>query len=292
MAGTPDPSRSIDTLLDRPRATIPRLVAVDVDGTLLTSAHQVSDATVAEVARVRARGVEVLLASSRGPGALWPVLRVLGLTAPAAFVASQGGLTGRYSAAGALEVLDRRPMPLDLVRPVLQSARRAGVAVSWYSGPSWFVSHVDHTIAREARVVGVEPVVRQLDDVRDEPEKIMLIAPSADLAPLRAIAGALPDGLCAQVSNPTYLEITRDDVDKAHATAEYLTTRGIDPADVVAIGDGPNDLGLLALVGVSVAPASARPEVLAEATFVTTSNDDDAVARALRALVPRDGGAG
>lgn len=54
----------------------------------------------------------------------------------------------------------------------------------------------------------------------------------------------------------------------------------------MAIGDGPNDLGLFALAGTSVAPANARPEVMAAATWTTRSNDDDGVAWALSVLIP------
>ena len=57
-------------------------------------------------------------------------------------------------------------------------------------------------------------------------------------------------------------------------------------ATTVAIGDGPNDLGLFAFAGTSVAPANARPEVAAAATWSTRSNDDDGVAWALSVLVP------
>ena len=55
---------------------------------------------------------------------------------------------------------------------------------------------------------------------------------------------------------------------------------------MVAIGDGPNDLGLFTYAGTSVAPANARPEVLAAADWITTSNDDDGVGHAVALLVP------
>jgi hydroxymethylpyrimidine pyrophosphatase-like HAD family hydrolase len=121
----------------------------------------------------------------------------------------------------------------------------------------------------------------------DAPDKIMIIArDETDLDVLRDLARELPSGLRAQVSNPTYLEVTHRDVDKSSAVRRYCTKHGIDPAAVVAIGDGPNDLGLFAYVGTSVAPANAREEVLAAADWITRSNDDDGVAWALEALSP------
>ncbi|MET0477889.1 MAG: HAD hydrolase family protein, partial [Actinomycetota bacterium] len=79
-------------------------MAVDVDGTLLDSHHQISRPTVAAVRAAGDRGVAVVLCSSRCPGELKGILFELGLTAPTPFVAAQGGLTACYDQAGRLTV--------------------------------------------------------------------------------------------------------------------------------------------------------------------------------------------
>jgi Cof subfamily protein (haloacid dehalogenase superfamily) len=274
----------------RPGATIPvppALVVLDVDGTVLTSAHEVGAATAAQVRRVRRAGVEVLLASSRGPRAMLPVVTALGLTDGAEFVGTQGALTAAYDTAGALHVRDRRPAPVEAARGVVAAATAAGLAVGWYVADRWLVSHVDPTIAREARVVHDTPEVADLAAQASGPDKLMIIAPTpSDVDVLRRLAAALPAELTAQISNPTYLEITRRGVDKASAVARWCAQRGIAAAATIAIGDGPNDLALFAFAGTSVAPANARPEVAAAATWSTPSNDDDGVAWALSVLVP------
>ena len=140
--------------------TPPALIVVDVDGTLLTTTHEVTPATAREVRRVRASGVVVLPASSRGPRAMLPVLRALGL--PAMFVGSQGAFTGSYDAHGALRPTGRHPAPLDAVRAVVAAAVAAGLAVSWFAVDRWLVSHVDATIEREAQVVHDTPEVADL----------------------------------------------------------------------------------------------------------------------------------
>ncbi len=263
----------------------PALIVVDVDGTLLTSDHEVTAATAVQVRRVRASGVEVLAASSRGPRAMLPVLRALGL--PAEFVGSQGAFTGSYDAAGVLHPTVRIPAPMDAACAVVAAATGAGLAVSWFAADRWLVSHVDATIAREARVVHDAPEAADLLAPGDGPDKLMIIARTPDDLPvLRGLARDLPAGLTAQISNPTYLEITRQGVDKASAVREYCAKRGIAAERVVAIGDGPNDLGLLAFAGTGIAPANARAEVAAAATWMTRSNDDDGVAWALSVLVP------
>jgi hydroxymethylpyrimidine pyrophosphatase-like HAD family hydrolase len=170
---------------------------------------------------------------------------------------------------------------------VVAAATEAGLAVGWYAGARWLVSHVDATITREAAVVQDTPQVADLMAQDGGPDKLLVIAPTpADVGVLHRIAATLPAGLTAQVSNPTYLEVTAAGVDKASAVQRYCAERGIVPSAVVAVGDGPNDLGLFAYAGTSVAPLSARPEVAAAATWLTRGNDDDGVAWALSVLVP------
>ena len=263
---------------------VPQLCVIDVDGTLLTSRHQVTAGTRAALAQARAAGVQVMLASSRGPGALLPVLAGAGATAGEVFVASQGALTGRLCGPGdRIEVLRRRPAPLAAALELADSAVAAGLAVGWFTGADWLVSHVDDQVRSETSVVGVQPRVADLSGQGEGPDKMMLICP--DVAVLEMLRRALPSGLQAQVSNPTYLEVTAAGVDKASAVAAYCTEAGIPAAAVVAIGDGPNDLGLFAYAGTCVAPANARPEVLERADLVVASNDDDGVAEAIRTLL-------
>lgn len=288
--------RSADT--DLPGAsTPPRLFAIDVDGTLLTSRHEVTPASVAAVGRVRARGVEIVLTTSRPPRALWPILAALGLAdeasgvlvgerTPAVFIGSQGALVGSYSAGGVLQVLDQQPMPVALARQAVAVGARAGASVNWYAGERWLVPRIDDLIRREAAIVGCEPELGDLSLETQGPDKILLIAPDGQRDLLEGVAAGTPSGLVAVTSNPTYLEITRAGVDKAGALARHCARRGIPTTAVVAIGDGRNDLGMLELAGLAIAPANAHPEVLRIADLITASNDEDGVARALDLLVP------
>jgi Cof subfamily protein (haloacid dehalogenase superfamily) len=263
-----------------------RLVAIDVDGTLLTTAHRVSDATAAAIGRVRHLGVDVVLTTSRPPAALWPILRRLDLVEPAVFIGSQGAVTGSFSADGRLRIIDQHPIPLDLARAAVAAALSAGLAMSWFSGQDWLVTHLDEPVRREARIVECSPTVADLATQTSRPDKLLAIAPGSAPAALEALVAALPVGLHAQTSNPTYLEITRADVDKASALRLHCHRREIPREAVIAIGDGMNDLAMLAFAGTAVAPANARPEVLAAADLMTASNDDDGVARALDELIP------
>lgn len=269
----------------------PALCVLDVDGTLLTSRHELTPLTRQAVAAVRDAGARVMLASSRAPVALLPVLQALDAPGDDVFVASQGALTARVEdaaralrGAGPLTALARQRTPLEPARRLARSALAHGVAVNWFEGVQWYVSHVDGEVRHEMAVVGAEPeVVPRVDLLDEAPDKLMLMSP--DEATRRALMRDLPVGLQVQPSNPTYLEVTAHGVDKAAAVRGFCDAVGIDRAEVLAAGDGPNDLAVLAWAGWSIAPANAHPDVRAVAAEVTRSNDEDGVARALLDLL-------
>lgn len=262
-----------------------KLVAIDLDGTLLDSSHRLSQATIGAIANTREAGVEVVLASSRGVGCMRTILRQLQLFNPAEFISAQGALTGSLDEDGGLHVFDASRIPLVAAHQVVALAECAGLSVGWYCGFDWFVPRLDELVEREAAAVGRHPVVRNPADIRREPEKLLLMSSPDRQYELEPIAGALPDDLTSQSSLPNYLEITRSGVDKGTALARICGVRGIGAAEVVAIGDGPNDLALFDFAGISVAMANASESVQARASMVTYSNDDDGVAAALEILI-------
>jgi Cof subfamily protein (haloacid dehalogenase superfamily) len=264
-----------------------KLVAIDVDGTLLTSAHEITDATIDAVAAVRASGAEVVLASSRGARMMTDILRQLRLCKPAEFVAAQGALTASVTSDGRLRVIHEDAIPLGVAHELVALAEGAGFITHWFRGLDWFVPRIDDSVRREAAVVRSTAEVCDLFAVTAPPEKLMIVASPARMAALEVIAANLPRGLVAQTSGAGYLEITASGVDKGSAIKRMCAVRGIAAADVVAIGDGRNDLGLFRFAGVSIAMANAAEFVRERASWVTGNNDEDGVASALMALLER-----
>lgn len=82
-----------------------------------------------------------------------------------------------------------------------------------------------------------------------------------------------------------YFEFTAQGIDKARALSVALPERGIDPSELVAFGDGQNDIPMLRLAGVGVAMANATDEVKGAADMVTLSNNEDGIAAALENLL-------
>lgn len=262
-----------------------RLAVIDLDGTLLDSCHRVSDASRAAITCAREAGIRVILASSRAPGAMRQIIIDLDLMEPELFIASQGAVVGSYSKNGRLQTIRRQQIPLPDAQGIARSATTLGLTVHWFTPDRWYVSSIDDEVLKESEVVGMAPSVTDPATLNDTPDKLMFIAPPKEMGRLAALATVLPPTVTAQVSNPTYLEVTRAGVDKASAAQDLCRSWKITADEVVAFGDGPNDLALFAYAGISIAPANARPEVLDAASWITQSNDNDGVAEALQHII-------
>ena len=108
-------------------------------------------------------------------------------------------------------------------------------------------------------------------------------SPDVLVSRARAACGHLAEFSHSSAAD-TLLEISAAGVSKASALARLCESRGIDRSDVIAFGDMPNDLPMLAWAGYSVAVANAHPDVRAAADEVTASNDESGVALVLERL--------
>jgi Cof subfamily protein (haloacid dehalogenase superfamily) len=283
-----DPNRlPLLTATGTARGQRPRLVAIDIDHTLIRSDRTLAPATIDAVREARNASIEIVLASSRPPRGMWPFLRDLRLTAPTPFVGFQGAVVGTFNRVGVFASVAQHPLALADARAATAAARSLSIATSWYTPDNWFVDEDSKGIKREATIVGIAPRVMDLKHA-DAPVKLLFIVERPER--LHELQRRLPRTVTAETSNPAYLEVTAQGVDKATGVAMVASRADIPMSEVIAIGDGRNDLGLFARVGTSVAPANSDPTVLAAADYITASNDDDGVAKTLRWLVtlPRE----
>ena len=135
-----------------------------------------------------------------------------------------------------------------------------------------------------------ETIEAELDELLTEP-MVTLIAKHTDMTSSELHAAAHEAVVeLAELAETTYssgsiIEISATGVTKAFGLERVATERGIDAADVVAFGDMPNDIPMLAWAGRGVAVANAHAEVLAIADEVTAANDDDGVAAVIERLL-------
>jgi len=263
-----------------------RLLVIDVDGTLLTTDYQLTKATCSAVQQVSAQGVQVVLASARNPRALQAIMGALGIMGLA--ICYTGALTCRISPDPQLasEVVTEQRMSLSSAQSILNQARARGLSIGWYRGDSWYIAQWDAALERESTLTGVPPIVKPgLAHCTEAPHKLLAIAGEAALmSELSWLARTLPSDCQGQFSLANYLEITSQSVDKAAALLRLGQHLGITPAEMVAIGDGENDIAMLRLVSFGIAMGNASTKVQAAADWVTATNDHNGVALAIERL--------
>jgi Cof subfamily protein (haloacid dehalogenase superfamily) len=261
----------------------PRLVATDVDGTLLDPDEQVSPRAVAVVERLVAAGVGFVLVTGRPPRWIPPVVAQLGV-APLAVCANG---TVLYDAA-ADRVLWARTLAPDVL------ARLAAAATETLPGCGIAVERVGADAARSAPFVS-EPDYRHAwddgDDLRAHRSELLSrpavkllvreprLSSDAMVAALTPVIGAEAD---LTFSHPRGLvEMSPPGVTKATGLSEVAQRHGVPAADVVAFGDMPNDLEMLRWAGHGVAMGNAHPALLEVADEITASNAEDGLALVL-----------
>lgn len=267
----------------------PRLIAIDVDGTLLNASHELTEATKESVKATRKAGIDVVLVSARGAGLMRKIVYELDLYEPCQFVAAQGALVASFDTSGNLRTAFENRLPLPIAHKIVKTALKLGVSVSWFRGVNWLANSIDDPIRQEAAIVHELPLISCLADETTEPHKLLLIDPTHSLkvdqlVPLQHDESNLQN-IQIELSKPGYIEITQYGVNKGAAIKIICQRKGISADNVVAIGNGLNDLTMFAFAGTSIAMENSPAIVRKRADLVTLSNSEDGVAHALSSIV-------
>jgi HAD superfamily hydrolase (TIGR01484 family) len=263
--------------------TIPRLIATDLDGTIVRSDGTISDRTVAAFTRAEQAGTRFVFVTGRPPRVMKTIAAAFGHRGTA--ICANGALT--YDMAADTVIGQRLISPEDLAAAA--SALRAaipgiGIAVEYSDG------HAADEAYHAARPSVNAAIPRVTDDRLFARPAAKLLGRHMGHTPDELLAAARPvlDGLVnvSHSNGKSLIEISAADVSKASALALLTASLGIGPESVVAFGDMPNDLPMLAWAGTSCAVANAHPDVLAAATHVIGSLTDDGVAAYLERLFP------
>jgi Cof subfamily protein (haloacid dehalogenase superfamily) len=261
----------------------PRMVATDLDGTVVRSDHTVSERTVAAFARVERAGAMLVLVTGRPPRWMRSVAHAVAHRGLA--ICANGAIVYDLHTE---RVVGTHLIPVDALRSAVDLLGAAlpglGFAAEYDDGmvyaDGFELSHWDSQTPRA-------PIpVRQL--VARPAAKLLARHPELTADALLAEASRLVGDIVLPThsNGDRLIEISALGVSKASTLAELCARHGVDAADVVAFGDMPNDLPMLAWAGRSYAVANAHPDVLAAVHRKVPANDEDGVARTIEELFP------
>ena len=269
-----------------------RLIALDLDGTLLNGQKQISPRDLAAVAAAAAMGIAVVPVTGRpAQGIPQAVLDLPGVR----YVVSSNGATIRDIHTG--ETLLEAHLEAEIARQVLARSHRFTMIREAFRAGVGYLSREDYDIlcARyEGAMLAYVLDTRQVlpgtvaefleEDPRPIEELFFLTDSPETKAELRRTLEDLP-GIGFADPFPNDLEVIAGHIDKGEGLRFLLDRLKIDPSEVLAMGDGGSDLPMLRLAGIGVAPANALETVQAGADWVTASCDEDGVAAALEKFV-------
>jgi Cof subfamily protein (haloacid dehalogenase superfamily) len=260
---------------------LPRVIATDLDGTLLRSDGTLDERSRRALAAVEQAGSVVVICTARPARWLHPLARATGHRGVA--ICANGGVLWDLHTESALQEFPLEPEIARQIVALLQAELPGG---------AWAVERTTG-FAREPAYrsrwpVPPDVVVDAIESLVCQPSlKLMLrheeMTADALLQCARELVGDLAE-LSHSSDSDSLLEIAAAGVSKASALARVCAERGIENTDVIAFGDMPNDLPMLEWAGHGVAVANAHPDVLAAADEVTADNDHAGVARVLERL--------
>lgn len=257
----------------------PRMIALDVDYTLLRTGEPVPEVTVEAVGRVQAAGHRTVLASARSLNAMLPVAQQLGIT-EGWLIAANGAITVRLTPDAPRGFVVEQMLTFDagpVIRLAMATLPGVRVAVEDVDGGVHLVSE------RVVHLLGDQNVVLP-EELWARPAPHMILG--ADLLVAHLVEPVRALGVTVHPSGTRWLDVTAAGVNKAAALEAVRQRLGIALEHTVAVGDGVNDLEMLRWAGRSVAMGHAPAVVRDAAHEITGTIDEHGVVPVLDSLLP------
>ncbi|WP_445506307.1 Cof-type HAD-IIB family hydrolase [Niallia sp. 03190] len=276
-----------------------KCIAIDMDGTLLTSAQEITTANREAIKLAQQKGIEVIIATGRAYEEAGDLLKDAGIITPLICVNGAEIRTNKH------EIIGTNPLEKDLAKEVAEILHQNQVYYEVYTNKGTFT--LDKKMAR-ALIMDIFTVgghIRDLEDIQqaaderleqikeaesylplfEEDEYIIykLLAFHADLTKLDEVRNELSsvEGLVISASGKENLELTAVNAQKGVALEKFVQSKGISLEDTMAIGDNFNDLSMILKAGRAVAMGNAVDELKKQSHFVTATNEESGVAQAI-----------
>ena len=268
-----------------------KLLVLDVDGTLLNDAKEITKRTLSALLKIQQMGVRVVLASGRPSYGLMKVAKTLELGNYGGFILSYNGCQIINAQNG--EILFERRINPEMLPYLEKKARKNGFALFTYHDNLILTNNsddehvLDEAELNDLVVIEEEEFSTAIDFA---PCKCMLV--SDDEVALVALEEHWKKRLSGVLdvfrSEPFFLEVVPCSVDKANTLGALLEHLGVKREEVMAIGDGTCDVAMLQLAGMGVAMGNSVDSVKICADYTTDTNGNDGVAQAVEKLILAD----
>jgi hypothetical protein len=261
-----------------------KAVFLDMDGTLLRSDHSVSEATIQTIRTLTGKGIAVILVSARPLNAVLPTFHKIGLPADYPIIT----LNGSYIVEGENPIF-QAVIDLSITAAVAEQVRPFEATIAYYLQREWFSEVNDAWTEHEQKIMDVPIKVGPLADLIKDwsqrgiaPNKMMVMSEPPKIAEIQKHLRSMYDGqLNIYPSKPTYLEVMDFRGSKSNAVKFVSERLGLERSEIIAMGDNYNDIEMIKFAGMGVAMGNAPDDIKAVGDYVTDTNNDDGVRKAL-----------
>jgi hypothetical protein len=261
-----------------------KAVFIDMDGTLLTSQHTITDTTKQTIQQLIRMGILVIPISAR------PLHGMLPFTAPVFDdekpVVSLNGSYIFHQQAIIHEIKVSLPETIELHDIVSKKP----VSIMYYSQMDWYAAADTDATKKEQRITSVPIIIQPFNEIvsvwekqQTGPNKILIAGKEEEILIIeKELIAQYSDKLNIYKSQPCYLEVMNKQASKTNAIQLLIEKYGIKQEEIIAIGDNYNDKSMIEFAKMGVAMGNAPDEIKNVANYITDTNNNDGVAKALK----------
>lgn len=263
-----------------------KIIVLDIDDTLLTDDHEISPRTKEALLKAQDLGVKVVLASGRPTYAMHKIAEELLLNEYGSYVLSfNGGIITDYRTKNNVYECT---LTKEQAHELYEISKKYDVFVHTYVDNDIITEKGNEYTDIEGQITGM-PIVEVgsfVEHVQADVVKLLMLEHPEKLEKVEKILQKELQGkISVMRSKPFFLELTNNEVDKGKSLNHLIKILGIHQDEVIAIGDGSNDLPMIKFAGLGVAMGNAADEIKKQADYVTDTNNNDGIAKVVEKFI-------
>lgn len=255
-----------------------KMLVLDLDDTLLTDDHQISERNHQLLMKAQENGVKVVLASGRPTPAMMPFARELELERFGSYIISFNGAV--ITDMSSNQPIFERALTMEEVHSLHDFSLMHDVHIITYSGKGIISETESEYIDVETHLTGMAhhlvPCFKS--EVQASAVKCILLDDPDRLKVVEQVLKAERKDLSVAISKPFFLEVMPQGIDKAASIAVLAQKLGIDQSQIIAVGNAGNDLSMVEYAGLGIWVDNVTPELRDRADYIVASNMNDGVA--------------
>jgi Cof subfamily protein (haloacid dehalogenase superfamily) len=265
-----------------------KMLVLDLDDTLLTDDHQISERNIAALMEAQEMGVKVVLASGRPTPAMQQYAAVLQMDKYSTFMISYNGAV--ITDLSTQTTIFEQSLSVSDIAQLYDFSIEQQVAIITYIDGSIIANTYSDYVEVEKQITGMPLRIASdfMSEVVAPTIKCILLDDPIQLKTVEARLKALMPAKNICTSKPFFLEVTASGIDKASSISHLASRLGIHQSEIIAVGNAHNDLSMVQYAGLGVWVANVSPELRHLADLVVSSNQENGVAEVVEQyILPR-----